>query len=59
MMRDGHKHKTSIGNDIEAKRSKAKASFDNGVFFDNEAKRTLSIVKKLFSKPTPENESVR
>ena len=29
---------------------KANESFDNGVFFDIEAKRTPSIVRKLFSK---------
>jgi hypothetical protein len=37
----------SNGNDIE---TKAKESFNNGVFFDIEAKRTPSIVKKLFLK---------
>ncbi len=39
--------RTSNGNDIE---TKANESFDNGVFFDIEAKRTRSIVKNLFSK---------
>jgi hypothetical protein len=37
----------SNGNASEAK---AKESFDNGVFFDIEAKRTASTVSKLFSK---------
>ncbi len=37
----------SNGNDIETKANK---SFDNGVFFDMEAKRTPLIVSKLFSK---------
>ncbi len=38
---------TSNGN---ASETKANESFDNGVFFDIEAKRTPSIVNKLFSK---------
>ncbi len=38
---------TSNGN---ASETKANESFDNGVFFDIEAKRTPSIVSKLFSK---------
>jgi hypothetical protein len=38
---------TSNGN---ASETKANESFDNGVFFDVEAKRTLSKVSKLFSK---------
>jgi hypothetical protein len=38
---------TSNGN---ASETKANESFDNGVFFDIEAKRTPSIVRKLFSK---------
>jgi hypothetical protein len=33
-----------------ASETKANGSFDNGVFFDIEAKRTPSIVRKLFSK---------
>jgi hypothetical protein len=33
-----------------ASETKANESFDNGVFFDIEAKRTLSKVSKLFSK---------
>ncbi len=33
-----------------ASETKANESFDNGVFFDSEAKRTPSIVSKLFSK---------
>ena len=33
-----------------ASETKANESFDNGVFFDIEAKRTPSIVSKLFSK---------
>jgi hypothetical protein len=33
-----------------ASKTKANESFDNGVFFDIEAKRTPSIVSKLFSK---------
>jgi hypothetical protein len=37
----------SNGNASEAK---ANESFDNGVFFDTEAKRTHSIEQKLFSK---------
>ncbi len=37
----------SNGNGIEAKRSE---SFDNAFFFDIEAKRTCSIVRKLISK---------
>jgi hypothetical protein len=37
----------SNGNASETKENK---SFDNGVFFDIEAKRTPSIVRKLFSK---------
>ncbi len=39
--------KTSNGN---ASETKANESFDNGVLFDIEAKRTPSIVSKLFSK---------
>jgi len=38
---------TSNGN---ASETKANESFDNGVFFDIEAKRTPSIESKLFSK---------
>jgi hypothetical protein len=38
---------TSNGN---ASETKAKESFDNGVFLDIEAKQTPSIVSKLFSK---------
>ncbi len=38
---------TSNGN---ASETKANESFDNGVFFDIKAKRTPSIVSKLFSK---------
>ena len=38
---------TSNGN---ASETKANESFDNGVFFDIEAKRTPSIISKLFSK---------
>ncbi len=38
---------TSNGN---ASETKANESFDNGVFFYIEAKQTLSIVSKLFSK---------
>jgi hypothetical protein len=38
---------TSNGN---ASETKANESFDNGVFFDIEAKRTASTVSKLFSK---------
>jgi hypothetical protein len=33
-----------------ASETKANESFENGVFFDIEAKRTPSIVRKLFSK---------
>ncbi len=33
-----------------ASETKANKSFDNGVFFDIEAKRTPWIVRKLFSK---------
>ncbi len=33
-----------------ASETKANESFDNGVFFDIEAKRTPSLVSKLFSK---------
>jgi hypothetical protein len=33
-----------------ASETKANESFDNGVFFDIEAKQTPSIVSKLFSK---------
>ncbi len=33
-----------------ASETKANESFDNGVFFDMEAKLTPSIVRKLFSK---------
>ena len=33
-----------------ASETKANKSFDNGVFFDIEAKRTPSIISKLFSK---------
>jgi hypothetical protein len=33
-----------------ARETKANESFDNGVFFDIEAKRTPSKVSKLFSK---------
>jgi hypothetical protein len=40
-------HLFSNGN---ASETKANESFDNGVFSDIEAKRTLSIVSKLFSK---------
>jgi hypothetical protein len=40
-------HFASNGN---ASETKANESFDNGVFFDIEAKRTPSIVSKLFSK---------
>ncbi len=40
------REQTSNGN---ASETKANESFDNGVFFDIEAKRTLSIVSKLFS----------
>jgi hypothetical protein len=39
--------KSSNDNDIE---TKANESFDNGVFFDIETKRTRSMVRKLFSK---------
>ncbi len=39
-----------------ASETKANESFDNGVFFDIEAKRTPSIVTKLFSK---RNEHIR
>jgi len=39
--------RTSNGN---ASETKANESFDNGVFFDIEAKRTPSTVRKLFSK---------
>ncbi len=38
---------TSNGN---ASETKANESFDNGVFFDIKAKRTPSLVSKLFSK---------
>ncbi len=41
------------GNDIEMK---ANESFDNGVFFDIVAKRTPSILSKLFSE---QNEHIR
>ncbi len=44
---------TSKGN---ASETKANESLDNGVFFDIEAKRTPSIVSKLFSK---RNEHIR
>ncbi len=44
---------TSNGN---ASETKANESFDNGVFFDIEVKRTPSIVSKLFSK---RNEHIR
>jgi hypothetical protein len=40
-------HQYSNGN---ASETKANESFDNGVFFDIEAKRTPSTVRKLFSK---------
>ena len=40
-------YKTSNGN---ASETQASESFDNGVFFDIEAKRTPSTVRKLFSK---------
>ncbi len=40
-------HLASNGN---ASETKANESFDDGVFFDIEAKRTPSIVNKLFSK---------
>jgi hypothetical protein len=35
-----------------ASETKANESFDNGVFFDNEAKQTPSIISKLFLKPS-------
>jgi hypothetical protein len=38
---------SSNGNDIE---TNANVSFDNGIFFDIEAKRTRSVVRKLLSK---------
>ncbi len=38
------------GSNGNASKTKANKSFDNGVFFDIEAKRTPSIVSKLFSK---------
>ncbi len=41
--------KTNIGtSNGNASETKAKESFDNGVFFDIKAKRTPSIVSKLF-----------
>jgi hypothetical protein len=43
------KNKLSISNG-NASETKANESFDNGVFFDIEAKRTPSIGRKLFSK---------
>jgi hypothetical protein len=43
----GSRSSTSNGN---ARETKANESFDNGVFFDIEAKRTPSIVRKLISK---------
>jgi hypothetical protein len=39
-----------ISSNGNASETKAKESFDNGVFFDIEAKRTPSIVSKLFLK---------
>ncbi len=39
-----------IDSNGNASETKANESFDNGVFFDIEAKRTPSIVRKLFSK---------
>jgi hypothetical protein len=47
MRLNGEVLRTSNGN---ASEMKANESFDNGVFFDIEAKRTLSIVSRLFSK---------
>jgi hypothetical protein len=41
---------TVITSNGKASETKAKESFDNGFFFDIEAKRTPSIVSKLFSK---------
>jgi hypothetical protein len=40
-------YQSSNGN---ASETKANESFDNGVFFDIEAKRKPSLVSKLFSK---------
>jgi hypothetical protein len=39
-----------LSSDGNASETKANESFDNGVFFDIEAKQTPSIVSKLFSK---------
>ncbi len=50
---DGEGDEGSNGN---ASETKANESFDNDVFFDIEAKRTPSIVSKLFSK---RNEHIR
>ncbi len=38
------------GSNGNASKTKANESFDNGVFFDIEAKRTPAKVSKLFSK---------
>ena len=43
-------HICTICSNGNASETKANESFDNGVFFDIEAKRTPSIVSKLFSK---------
>ncbi len=39
-----------INSNGNASETKANESFDNGVFFDIEAKRTASTISKLFSK---------
>ncbi len=47
--------RTSNGN---ASETKAEESFDNGVFFDIEANPTPSIVSKLFSKRSKQNQNL-
>ncbi len=41
---------TVLSSNGNASETKANESFDNGVFFDIEEKRTPSIISKLFSK---------
>ncbi len=43
------------GSNGNASETKANESFDNGVFFDIEAKRTPSLISKLFSKWSEHN----
>ncbi len=42
--------RTEVSSNGNASETKANESFDNGVFFDIEAKQTPSKVSKLFSK---------